>query len=252
VLPHFAVLLPLRQNVPGKARAAMQGTERLTERQKHHLELLQAHKRHEDMLIKIVEHLVSEQNRKINLAKRKPFDEMVGISAVTPIVLDYRERKHIFIYSANALTLSLEDMGSLALSANTWTDISFRPGLYIFAPGQGTTTAYVAVKQTDERLVSPNSSAIAATGTKSTVASSSASSVTILAANTSRKGAMIYNDSTQILYLDLSGGTASSSSYSVQMGPNMLFELPGPTIYNGVITGIWASANGNARVTEFS
>ncbi len=91
----------------------------------------------------------------------------------------------------------------------------------------------------------------AATGTKSSVASS-ASSVTILASNTSRKGAMIYNDSTQILYLDLSGGTASSSSYSVQIPPSGFFELPGPTVYNGAITGIWASANGSARVTEFS
>lgn len=91
----------------------------------------------------------------------------------------------------------------------------------------------------------------AATGTKANVASSG-SSVTILAANTKRKGAVFYNDSTQILYLDLSGGTASNSSYSVQVPSQGYFELPGPTIYTGLITGIWASANGNARVTEFS
>jgi len=91
----------------------------------------------------------------------------------------------------------------------------------------------------------------AATGTKSNVVSN-ASSVTILASNTSRKGAMIYNDSTQVLYLDLSGGTASSSSYSVQIPAQGFFELPGPAIYNGLITGIWASANGSAHVTEFS
>ncbi len=91
----------------------------------------------------------------------------------------------------------------------------------------------------------------AATGTKTNVASS-ASSVTVLASNTSRKGAIFYNDSTQICYLDLSGGTASSSSYSVQMPSNSYFELPGPNLYNGAVTGIWASANGNMRVTEFS
>lgn len=94
-------------------------------------------------------------------------------------------------------------------------------------------------------------SAGAATGTKSNVASS-VTSVTILASNTSRKGAIIYNDSTQILYLDLSGGTASSSSYSVQVPSNGYFEVPGPVIYNGAITGIWAAANGNARVTEWT
>ena len=89
------------------------------------------------------------------------------------------------------------------------------------------------------------------TGTKSNVASS-ASSVTILASNVNRKGALVYNDSTQILYLDLSGGTASNSSYSVQIGSQGFFELPGPVIYTGAITGIWTSANGNASCTEFS
>jgi len=93
--------------------------------------------------------------------------------------------------------------------------------------------------------------ATSATGTKTSVASS-ASSVTILASNASRKGAMVYNDSTQVLYLDLSGGTASNASYSVQIQPNGFFELPAPAIYSGLITGIWAAANGNARVTEFS
>lgn len=91
----------------------------------------------------------------------------------------------------------------------------------------------------------------AGTGTKANVASS-ASSVTILAANTARKGAIIYNDSTQVLYLDLTGGTASNSSYSVQVPSQGYFEVPGPSIYTGAITGIWAAANGNARVTEFS
>lgn len=91
----------------------------------------------------------------------------------------------------------------------------------------------------------------AATGTKSSVAAS-ATSVTILASNTSRKGAIIFNDSTALLYLDLSGGAATSSSYSVQVPANSYFEVPGPNIYNGAITGVWASAVGNARVTEFS
>jgi hypothetical protein len=87
------------------------------------------------------------------------------------------------------------------------------------------------------------------TGTKSNV-SGSASSTTILAANTGRLGAVIFNDSTAVLYLDLTGGTASSSSYSVQLGAGSYFEVPHG--YLGLITGIWASATGAARVTEFS
>lgn len=89
----------------------------------------------------------------------------------------------------------------------------------------------------------------AATGTLSTVASS-ATSVTILAANASRMGAAVYNDSTQILYLGFSATTASTTAYSVQVPPSGYVEVPSK--YNGQLTGIWASANGNARVTEIS
>lgn len=88
------------------------------------------------------------------------------------------------------------------------------------------------------------------TATLSNVASS-ATSVTILAANTSRKGAAIYNDSTQILYVKL-GTTASTTSHTVQMAAGTYYELPAPNIYTGRIDGIWASANGSARVTELT
>lgn len=89
-------------------------------------------------------------------------------------------------------------------------------------------------------------------GTETNVASS-ATDVTVLAANSSRRSVIIYNDSTQTLYLLLASGTSSSSNYTVQMPPNSTFEYPqGPYIYTGIIKGIWAAANGNARVTEFS
>lgn len=94
-----------------------------------------------------------------------------------------------------------------------------------------------------------NSDALrSSTGAKTNV-TSSASSVTILAANTSRKGAAITNDSTQVLYLDVTGGTASTSSYTVQLASGDYYEVPFG--FSGAITGIWASANGSARVTEF-
>lgn len=92
-----------------------------------------------------------------------------------------------------------------------------------------------------------------ATGTQTSVASS-ASDGTILAANGNRKGMTLFNDSTQTLYLLLASGTSSNSNYSVQILTNTYYELPqmqgGP--YVGVIKGIWASANGNARITEFT
>jgi hypothetical protein len=88
----------------------------------------------------------------------------------------------------------------------------------------------------------------AATGTLTNVASS-ATTVTVLAANVARLGATIANDSTQVLYLKF-GATASATSYTVKMAAGAYYEVPFG--YAGVIDGIWAAANGNARVTEIT
>src|SRR5215469_12664287 len=84
-----------------------------------------------------------------------------------------------------------------------------------------------------------------------TSVASSASAVSLLASNQSRVMATVYNDSTAILYLLLAstvGQTASTSVYTVQMASQAYYEVP--CIYKGQIQGIWASANGNARITE--
>lgn len=80
---------------------------------------------------------------------------------------------------------------------------------------------------------------------------SNAASVTILAANSKRRGASIQNTSTAILYLLLGGGTATATTaHSVQMASNTYYEIPFG--FTGAITGIWAAANGQANVTEFT
>jgi hypothetical protein len=79
---------------------------------------------------------------------------------------------------------------------------------------------------------------------------SSASDGQILAANANRLGATIYNDSTQVLYLLFANAVSSITNYSVQVLPQGFYEFyPG---YTGIVKGLWASANGAARVTEFS
>ncbi len=84
-----------------------------------------------------------------------------------------------------------------------------------------------------------------------TSVASSATDVTILASNALRKGAIVYNDSTAILYLLLSSGTSSNTNYSLQLVSQGSIVLSQGD-YSGVVKGIWASANGSARVTEFS
>jgi hypothetical protein len=85
------------------------------------------------------------------------------------------------------------------------------------------------------------------TVTNSNVAGS-ASSVLLLAHNGGRKGASIFNDSTAVLYVKL-GTTASTTDYQAQLQPLQYYEVP--FNYVGIIHGIWASATGNARVSEF-
>jgi archaellum component FlaG (FlaF/FlaG flagellin family) len=78
---------------------------------------------------------------------------------------------------------------------------------------------------------------------------SSASSTQLLAANTARKGFSIFNDSTQILYVKY-GATASATSYVVQIAASGYYEDPWG--WQGAVHGIWASANGNARILELT
>jgi len=85
--------------------------------------------------------------------------------------------------------------------------------------------------------------------TEATVASS-ASNVTLFSAATGAVGGRtVFNDSTAVLYVKF-GATASATSYTVQVPAGGFFEFPAP-VYGGRVDGIWASANGNARLTSW-
>jgi hypothetical protein len=92
-----------------------------------------------------------------------------------------------------------------------------------------------------------------ASTTSQTSVASSASNVPLLAPNPARGGASIYNDSTQILYILLVNpynNIASSTLYTAQVAAGARYELP--IWYTGGVNGIWASANGFARITEIT
>jgi hypothetical protein len=82
-----------------------------------------------------------------------------------------------------------------------------------------------------------------------TSVASAASSTSLLAANVNRIGATVFNDSTATLYLALNT-SASTTAYTVQMAANGYYEVPYG--YDGAVFGIWSSAVGNARLTEFT
>jgi hypothetical protein len=83
------------------------------------------------------------------------------------------------------------------------------------------------------------------TGTITSVGAS-VTSVTLKAANANRIGIIITNDSTANLYVAFAA-SATTSAYTVKLGPG---GTATDVFYTGIVTGIWDSATGNARVTE--
>ena len=78
--------------------------------------------------------------------------------------------------------------------------------------------------------------------------SGSASNVTLIAANASRRRETIVNDSSATLYVKF-GETASITDYSYKLEVNQTLEFPAP-VYTGIVDGIWSSATGAAQCTE--
>lgn len=115
-----------------------------------------------------------------------------------------------------------------------------------------TGTGGLAIDTTPAAIGSVAVSAMPASSTATLAnVAGSASSVTVLAANSNRKGAVIHNDSTAILYLKF-GATASTTSFTYKLNGGETFETAMPVVYTGIIDGIWASATGAARVTELT
>lgn len=106
----------------------------------------------------------------------------------------------------------------------------------------------VSVEETEGSL--PVTSSVAARTPTTTSVTSSASSVTILAANANRRGVSIFNDSTATLRLSFSTpATAENAFIGLPAGAFLLLDQQ--LIVTGAIYGIWASANGTAQITEY-
>jgi hypothetical protein len=85
-----------------------------------------------------------------------------------------------------------------------------------------------------------------------TTVNASASDTTLLASNANRKGFIIFNNSTAILYILLTSGTSSSTNFSILLNQNESLIIDNTCLYTGIVKGIWASATGDCKVTEFS
>lgn len=93
------------------------------------------------------------------LVQREPIDFPIQLSTSMPWNVDYKNRKHLFLWSPIALTLTAEDYGNVNILANTWHQIDFTPGARIFSNQPTLTYAYV--KATDEYILDTGSTAVA-------------------------------------------------------------------------------------------
>jgi hypothetical protein len=119
-------------------------------------------------------------------------------------------------YDGSGSTLLYQNTSGASSSGNTW--VPFVGG--VMAGGTGTITSVGA----------------------------SVTSVVLHAASAARLGIIITNDSSANLYVAFAA-SATTSAYSVKLGPGAIYESDA-ALYTGVITGIWDSATGNARITE--
>lgn len=104
---------------------------------------------------------------------------------------------------------------------------------------------------TDVTIAAPLPIAMPVTvATLTSVASAITSSV-LLATNTARKSFVIYNESTSVLFVAFAA-TASATAYTVQVLAGGTFVPPANLRITGVISGIWTTANGFARITELA
>ncbi len=134
--------------------------------------------------------------------------------------------------------------GVAVLNTITKSQYSVVPPTFYAGPGQN----QIDIKG---RLLTRNRT----TATTITSVLSSITSGSVLAANTSRGGAKLANNSTSLFYGLYGNGTASPTNYSFVLAP-LTNGVPGveevPYGYEGVIQGVWATANGSLIVTEFT
>ncbi len=86
-----------------------------------------------------------------DIAGRPPIDDHVTISAVKPWYVDYRERKHVFIWLPVTQTLSFEEFGSGTVQAQIWINLGMPKGIKMLAPNSSTLID-VMIRCCDEEL----------------------------------------------------------------------------------------------------
>lgn len=81
---------------------------------------------------------------------RNPEFQTYNISSSTPYVVDYKNRKHVFVFVSANVTVTAPEIGTLTLVAGNWYNFSYIESTRFFA--STTTISQLYVKCTDEEV----------------------------------------------------------------------------------------------------
>jgi len=164
----------------------------------------------------------------------------------------YNGRSKLAIANADVDTSKLEIIAANSLTASELSTLTLAISSVQIGEVQASPTAYTVLDRlktiatTLSGVLSIKNSPL--TSDTPTSVGSLATTQTLIAANANRRSLTIFNNSTAILYVCF-GATATQAGAKVPIGAGGFYEMPNP-IYTGIISGIWASSNGNASIYE--
>lgn len=162
---------------------------------------------------------------------------------------DIQQGDGVVTASTTRVTLASNSPGVVSLG-NISADLGARADA-VAGNDTGTYSLIALVKRVLQGLTSINER-LATTRTPVTVSiGSSATSVQLLAANSSRRGVSIANDSNAVLRLSFTTPATTSNAFIV-LQPGSFILLDQQLIIANAIYGIWTAANGTAQVTEYT
>lgn len=141
---------------------------------------------------------------------------------------------------------------SIAITAGSGTNVDTRTEpvngdhRQVIVLGDGAAAATATVSAAGALLVAP---AQAGTAIR-TVVTATGADQELLAANTSRIGFTVYNNSGATLYLGLGSATVTANDCTLVVAGGGYYEAPFG--YRGAVRGLWSVAAGAANVTELT
>ena len=78
-----------------------------------------------------------------------PINTLYNIGPTAPLIIDYKERNHLFAFSHDTVSLQIEDMGNFYIPANIWVQIDFTTGARLTPSA----SAVILVRATDDLII---------------------------------------------------------------------------------------------------